>query len=74
MLLPVDFEYTTGFTDHHECDPDFPWKALYAFPQAISWLNLKNAGGKIRFGWFVFERGYQGEVLRQKIRFFRNKQ
>jgi hypothetical protein len=36
-------------------------------------LCLSEAWGKIQFGWFVFERGYFGEVRREKILFRRNK-
>jgi hypothetical protein len=72
LLLPLNFEYTMGFK-RHEADEDFAWKALYAFPQSIRWLNVKDAWGKIHFGWFVFERGYSGEPIREKIEFRRNK-
>jgi hypothetical protein len=62
-----------GFIEHHEADAEFPWKAIYAFPQSIRWLNVNDAWGKLQVGWFVFERGYGGEVIREKIRFRRNK-
>ena len=73
MLFPVNFEYTMTFVHHHESDPDFPWKALYVFLQPIPWLNVTDPGGKMRFAWFVFERGYHGPVIRRKISFDRNK-
>ena len=71
MLLPVTVEYLKGF-QQHDSDQHFPLKAIYSFPQAIGWLNMKNPGGKMYFAWFVFERGYRGPVLREKIRFQRN--
>jgi hypothetical protein len=73
LLLPLEFEYTAEFSEHHEADNKFPWKALYVFPQPIKWLNVKETWGKLLVGWFVFERGYTGEVIREKIRFRRNK-
>ena len=70
-LLPVTTEYMKGFRQH-ELDQDFAWKAIYVFPQPIGWLNVEDPGGKMHFAWFVFERGYVGPVLREKIRFKRN--
>ena len=55
MLLPLEAEYTKTFARLHQSDPNFPWKALYSFLERIPWVNLKNPGGKIKFGWFVFE-------------------
>jgi hypothetical protein len=72
MLVPLDFECTMGFR-RHELDLDFPWKAIYSFPQAIRWANVNRTWGKIKHAWFVFERGYEGPVLRNKIVFERNK-
>ena len=69
LLLPTEFEHTVLFVRHHESDHDFPWKALYSFPQAIHWKNVTEPWGKIKFGWFVFERGYLGHVIREKIVF-----
>jgi len=71
MLLPLETEYTKTFARFHRSDPDFSWKALYSFLERIPWVNLKNPGGKIKFGWFVFERGYRGDVLRETISFRR---
>jgi hypothetical protein len=71
LLLPLEAEYTKNFVRLHQSDADFPWKALYAFLQPVPWVNLRHPGGKIKFGWFVFERGYEGEVLREKISFRR---
>jgi hypothetical protein len=73
MLLPVDFEYTRTFTEHHLHDAAFPWKALYAFPQGIGWLRRTDRSGRRKAGWFVFERGYQGPVIRETILFRPNK-
>jgi len=73
LLLPVDFEYRMRFIEKHENDNTFPWKAIYAFPQSIKWLNVNDAWGKLQVAWYVFERGYSGEVRRAKIRFCRNK-
>lgn len=72
MLMPVEFEYTAKFIAHHERDTTFAWKALYAFPQSIPWKNVEEKSGKVHHGWFVFERGYLGPVVREKIRFDRN--
>jgi hypothetical protein len=69
MLLPVLFEYTAKFIDNHEHDTTFAWKALYAFRQPIPWKNVKERSGKVIHGWFVFQRGYQGPVVRDKIKF-----
>jgi hypothetical protein len=73
LLLPVEFEYTMRFYEKHEYDNIFPWKAIYAFPQSVKWLNVNDAWGKIHVAWFVFERDYKGEVRREKIRFCRNR-
>jgi hypothetical protein len=71
-LFPVSFELTIGFIRHHERDLDFPLKAIYVFPQTIRWLNNSNHGGKMRFAWFVFERGYTGPVRRKTVIFRKN--
>jgi hypothetical protein len=72
LLMPVEFEYTVGFIGD-EADRDFAWKALYTFPQSIKWLNVAATWGMVHVGWYVFERGYVGSVLREKIMFRRNK-
>ena len=54
MLLPVTVEYLKGF-QQHDSDQHFPLKAIYSFPQAIGWLNMKDPGGKMYFAWFVFD-------------------
>ena len=72
FLLPVGSEYTIGFIQQHENDSDFCWKAISAFPQSIRWLNMDTAWGTVHMAWFVFERGYAGEVIREKIPFRRN--
>ena len=72
LLLPITFELTRTFIREHERDNDFGWKALYVFPQSIPWLNTTERPGRYQFGWFVFQRGYRGPVLREKIRFDRN--
>ena len=71
LLLPLESEYTKTFVHNHQSDTAFPWKALYSFLEPIKWLNKKDAGNKIKFGWYVFERGYEGPVLREKIGFSR---
>ena len=73
LLLPVDFEYTRTFTEHHLHDAAFSWKALYAFPQGIGWLRRTDRSGRRKSGWFVFERGYEGPVIRETILFRPNK-
>jgi hypothetical protein len=73
LLLPVGWENTLHFVLHHESDAAFPWKAMYIFLQPIPWENCPNPGGKMLFAWYVFERGYRGPVLREKIRFQRNR-
>lgn len=73
MLLPLQTEYRAQFLRHHESDTDFAWKALYAFPQGVRWLNVKGTWGLMLVGWHVFERGYRGPVVREKIEFDRVK-
>ena len=67
------FEYTKRFIDHHEHDADLRWKAIYAFVQSVKWLNVNVTWGMVHMAWYVFERGYLGDVHREKIRFHRNK-
>ena len=69
MLLPVDVEYSVDFFDNHKADRNFPWKALYGCVQAVPFQNLRGFWGRIRVGWFVFERGYEGTVIRVPIKF-----
>ena len=71
LLLPINYELTRSFI-RHERDTEFAWKALYSFPQSIPWLNATERPGRYSSGWFVFERGYCGPVLREKIFFRRN--
>jgi len=71
LLLPLEAEYTKRFVREHQSDQDFPWKALYSFLEPIRWLNVRTPANKMKFGWFVFERGYRGHVLREKIGFCR---
>ena len=73
MLMPVDMETTMTFVRHHQRDHDFPLKAIYGLPQAIPWENVTGTWGKQKHAWFVFERGYRGQVLREQIVFQRNK-
>ena len=69
MLLPVDVEQSVDFFRNHRRDTNFPWKALYGFVQAIPWENLRGPWWRMRCGWFVFERGYEGPVIRESIMF-----
>jgi hypothetical protein len=69
MLMPVDVEYSVDFFQNHKADSTFPWKALYGFVQAVPWPNLRGFWNRMRVGWFVFERGYEGPVVRQSIMF-----
>ena len=71
LLLPLDTEYRSPFLRHHESDTAFPWKALYAFVQGVPWANVNGTWGRFLVGWHVFERGYTGPVLREKIAFDR---
>jgi hypothetical protein len=73
MLLPLDFEYTGCFLSHHRSDPTFSWKALYGFVQGIGWLKRTDRSGRRKVGWFVFERGYRGPVIRETIQFRPNR-
>jgi hypothetical protein len=73
LLLPLESEYTVGFVKRHQADTEFRWKALYAFPQRVRWTNVEDTWAKFNVGWFVFERGYVGEVIREPILFCRNK-
>jgi hypothetical protein len=72
MLFPLRFADTVGFVQHNKSDTDFPLKAIYTFPQTIHWLNDPRPGGKLHFGWFVFERGHRGPVVRKPIMFRKN--
>lgn len=73
LLLPVDFEYTRTFLKNHRSDAAFPWKAIYGFVQGIGWLRRVDRSGRRKVGWFVFERGYRGPVIRETIIFRQNK-
>jgi hypothetical protein len=73
LLLPLDSEYRSPFLLHHEHDADFAWKALYAFVQGVPWTNVNGVYGRFLVGWHVFERGYTGNVIREKIAFDRVK-
>ena len=72
MLLPLQFEFTRAWMDQHEHDRVFPLKACYAFPKSILWENVSQTWGRQKHAWFVFERGFRGEVVREKILFRRN--
>ena len=72
MLLRVDFECSMAFLKAHATDRRFPLKAVYSFPQAIPWVNIPKSGGKMHVAWFVFERGYRGNVIRKPIIFRKN--
>jgi hypothetical protein len=71
LLLPLDTEYRSPFLRYHESDAAFPWKALYAFVQGVPWANVDGTWGRFLVGWHVFERGYTGNVIREKIAFDR---
>ena len=71
MLLPYDFDCTMGFLTNHAPDTEFALKAVYGLPQAIRWHNVAATWGKLKVAWFVFERGYSGDVVRSFIKFSR---
>lgn len=71
MLLPYDFECTVAFLNDHADDAEFPLKAVYGLPQAIPWHNVSSTWGRIKHAWFVFERGYSSDVIREYITFSR---
>ena len=51
-------------------DGEYPLKAIYAFTQSIRWVGWKGSlWGKLKYGWFVFERGYNGPTIRKSITF-----
>ena len=72
MLLPILVELTKKWMDRHEHDGVFALKACYVFPRAIPWTNVRSLWGKKTHAWFVFERGFRGQVIREKILFRRN--
>lgn len=73
LLLPVGWKHTMEFVCQHLADSEFPWKALYSFPQGIQWANVQRRWGLLEDAWFVFERGYRGHVVRETIVFRRNR-
>jgi hypothetical protein len=72
MLLPLDVEAAVGFEDLR-ADAEYPLKAVYTFTQSIPWIGVPRAG-KIKYGWFVFQRGFQGDVVRDWITYDENRQ
>jgi hypothetical protein len=68
MLLALEFESLVGSTDLR-ADKEFPLKAVYIFTQSIRWLNTEKVFGKIKYAWFVWEKGYCGEIKRECITF-----
>ena len=45
LLLPVGWKHTMEFVCQHLADSEFPWKALYSFPQGIQWANVQRRWG-----------------------------
>ena len=68
MLLSLNFEAAVGSADLRG-DKEFPLKAVYTFTQSIRWLNVEKIFGKIKYAWFVWEKGYCGETKREWITF-----
>ena len=69
MLLPIQFDFTRAWMDRHERDRVFPLKAWYGFLNSIPWENFDQTPGLRKHAWFVFERGFKGEIIREKIVF-----
>ena len=69
VLMPLDFEYTRTFVENHLRDSDFPFKAIYAFAQGVGWLRRTDRSGRRKVGWFVFDKAYQGPIIRETILF-----
>jgi hypothetical protein len=68
MLLSADFEAAVGSSDLR-ADAEFRLKAVYTFTQSVRWLNITDIFGKIKYAWFVWEKGYSGETFREWITF-----
>jgi hypothetical protein len=69
LLLPLSVEHNVGWSDLRT-DKEYPLKAIYAFTQTIHWVDSgPNHPGKIKYGWFVFEKGYDGPIIRKSITF-----
>lgn len=74
MLLSLYVEHNVGWSDLRN-DGEYPLKAIYAFTQSIRWVGWKGSlSGKLKYGWFVFEKGYSGPTLRKSITFDRDGQ
>ena len=60
LLIRMGTELNAGWTEFRN-DKEYPLKAIYAFTQPIKWVGWQgNAWHTDKFGWYVFERGYQG--------------
>ena len=71
MLLPVLHEFTESWLAAHEYDLVFPLRAVYTFANAMRWANTQQTWGRMKYAWFVFERGAPPQVVREKIVFHR---
>jgi hypothetical protein len=68
-LLPLHVEHNVNWHDLRN-DKEYPLKAVYAFTQSIQWVDWHgNRWGKIKYGWFVFEKRYKGPTIRKNITF-----
>ncbi len=69
VLLSLHVEHNVGWSDLRR-DEGYPCKAVYAFTQSIRWVGWQgNMWGKLKYGWFVFEKGYKGPAIRKSITF-----
>lgn len=69
VLLPLGIEHNVGWSDLRT-EHDYPIKAVHAFTQAIPWVGWTgNRWYTLKYGWFVFEKGYTGPTVRKSITF-----
>ncbi len=69
LLLPLGVELNVGWIELRN-DKGYPLKAIYSFTQTIKWVGWKgNLWSTMKFGWHVFERGYDGPTIRKNITF-----
>ena len=62
LLMPLD---KLSGIERQElfCNKDFPLKAVYRFPDSVQFDPNEKGNGFMRVGWYVWERGYQGEPV-----------
>lgn len=69
LLLTATNRYSQGFLRRHFADPDYPFKRLIVFPQAVRWQNTTNVCGRFITAWFVFDRDHNGPHIEDVVYF-----